>query len=235
MAGGPDGKRAEAADGKRTPSGESVATAKRTATLTPAEKGAKRAAAAKRPTKRASALKTEGTSTSLPAGNVALLLLAVLAVPCVVATVIWPIATFGVTGALVLLTRTFWAGHWLARKRKSRKVRIALRVLSFPFVMVLAAVTVVAWPGIPVAAVAAGVLWLTAGGEWGPDWWQQAAPVTAAGAVFGVLCGAIVGREIERVGAALPLLRREGLRALAVLGGFVAICAAAVRAIALLI
>ncbi|MCA2229903.1 hypothetical protein [Nonomuraea aurantiaca] len=43
------------------------------------------------------------------------------------------------------------------------------------------------------------------------------------------------GREIERVGAHLPDLRREGLRALAVLGGFVALCAAAVRAIALLL
>ncbi|MFC7583009.1 hypothetical protein ACFQYP_03765 [Nonomuraea antimicrobica] len=56
-----------------------------------------------------------------------------------------------------------------------------------------------------------------------------------AGVVFGMLCGGITGREIERIGHRLPELRREGLRALAVLGGFVALCAAAVRAIALLL
>ncbi|WP_256863234.1 hypothetical protein [Microbispora sp. GKU 823] len=57
-------------------------------------------------------------------------------------------------------------------------------------------------------------------------------PVTIAGVAFGVVSGAIIGREIERAGAAIPGLRREGLRALAVLGGFVALCAAAVRAVA---
>ncbi|MEV4083248.1 serine/threonine protein kinase, partial [Nonomuraea fuscirosea] len=77
--------------------------------------------------------------------------------------------------------------------------------------------------------------WATGGGQIDADWWQQAAPVTVAGVVFGMLCGGITGREIERIGQRLPDLRREGLRALAVLGGFVALCAAAVRAIALLL
>lgn len=241
-AGSPDGKRSVAGspDGKRSaagsPEGKRVAGGtEQKAQAATGDKPIKRATTtAKRP-KRTSSLKAEGTTTALPAGNVALLLLAVLAVPCVVATVIWPITTFGVTGALVLLTRTSWAGHWLVRKRKSRKVRVALRVLSFPLVLACTAVTVVVWPGLPVAAVAAGTLWITAGGEFGHDWWQQTAPVTAAGVVFGVLCGGVVGREIERVGAKLPLLRKEGLRALAVLGGFVALCTAAVRAIALLL
>jgi hypothetical protein len=52
---------------------------------------------------------------------------------------------------------------------------------------------------------------------------------------FGVVVGGIVGREVERVGPQLPDLRREGLRALAVLGGFVALCAAAVRAVSLFV
>lgn len=224
---------------KRAVDGKLVAGAKRSGPATgekPLPTGKRVATTTKRPAaKRTAALKAEGATTALPAGNVALLLLAVLAVPCVVATVIWPVATFGVTGALILVTRTFWAGHWLVRKRKSRKMRISLRVLSFPLVLAVTAVTVVVWPGLPVAAVAAGTLWATAGGELGYDWWQQTAPVTAAGVVFGVLCGGIVGREIERVGLALPLLRKEGLRALAVLGGFVALCTAAVRAIALLL
>jgi hypothetical protein len=60
-------------------------------------------------------------------------------------------------------------------------------------------------------------------------------PVTVAGVVFGVVSGGIIGREIERVGAEMPELRREGLRALAVLGGFVALCAAAVRAVSLFV
>jgi hypothetical protein len=56
--------------------------------------------------------------------------------------------------------------------------------------------------------------------------------MAVAGVVFGVVCGGIVGREVERVGGYVPDLRREGLRALSVLGGFVALCAAAVRVLA---
>ena len=61
------------------------------------------------------------------------------------------------------------------------------------------------------------------------------APVAISGVVFGVVCGGILGREIERIGSELVELRKEGLRALAVLGGFVALCSAAVSAIALLV
>ncbi|WP_043634387.1 serine/threonine-protein kinase [Nonomuraea candida] len=175
------------------------------------------------------------SSTTLPAGNGALLLLAVLAVPCVVASVIWPIASIAITTAFVVLTRTLWMSHWMVRKRSSRRTRVALRVLLAPIALAGAAVTAVVWPGVPVAVASGGALWATGGGQIDADWWQQAAPVTVAGVVFGMLCGGITGREIERIGHRLPDLRREGLRALAVLGGFVALCAAAVRAIALLL
>ncbi|MEV4188299.1 hypothetical protein AB0J28_43375 [Streptosporangium canum] len=53
--------------------------------------------------------------------------------------------------------------------------------------------------------------------------------------MFGVVCGGIIGREVERISSVIPELRKEGLRALAVLGGFVALCAAAVRVVALLV
>ncbi|MGV9310250.1 protein kinase domain-containing protein [Nonomuraea sp. NPDC003727] len=198
-------------------------------------KAAARAQARAARVRRAAAAQAEPAPTTLPAGNAALLLLAVLAVPCVVTTVIWPIAGVAITGAFVVLVRTVWTSHWLVRNRTSKRVRVSLRVLLFPFALVFSLVTSAGWPGLPVAAAAGGVLWMVAGGELGPDWWQQPAPVTAAGVVFGVLCGAITGREVERAGAGLPELRKEGLRALAVLGGFVAVCAAAVRAIALLL
>jgi predicted Ser/Thr protein kinase len=175
------------------------------------------------------------SATTLPAGNGALLMLAVLAVPCVVASVIWPIASIAITTAFVVLTRTLWMSHWMVRKRSSRRTRVTLRVLLFPMALAGAAVTAVVWPGVPVAVASGGALWATGGGQIDSDWWQQAAPVTVAGVVFGMLCGGITGREIERIGHRLPDLRREGLRALAVLGGFVALCAAAVRAIALLL
>ncbi|WP_433431586.1 protein kinase domain-containing protein [Nonomuraea sp. CA-141351] len=179
-------------------------------------------------------LKAE-SATTLPAGNGALLLLAVLAVPCVVTSVIWPIASIAITTVFVVLTRTLWMSHWLVRKRSSRRTRVALRVLLFPFTLVGAGATAAVWPGVPVALAAGGALWVTGGGVIDSDWWQQPAPVTVAGVVFGMLCGGFAGREIERIGHRLPDLRREGLRALAVLGGFVALCAAAVRAIALLL
>ncbi|MER6948883.1 protein kinase [Nonomuraea sp. NPDC000554] len=184
---------------------------------------------------RTAANRSDASTTTLPAGNAALLMLAVLAVPCVVASVIWPIATIGITAAFVVLTRTVWMSHWMVKNRTSRRMRVFLRVLLFPGALSGAALTGVVWPGVPVAVAAAGALWLTGGGQISSDWWQQPAPVTAAGVVFGMLCGGITGREIERIGARLPELRREGLRALAVLGGFVALCAAAVRAIALLL
>ncbi|TMR94414.1 serine/threonine protein kinase [Nonomuraea basaltis] len=175
------------------------------------------------------------SSTTLPAGNGALLLLAVLAVPCVVTSVIWPIASIAITTVFVVLTRTLWMSHWLVRNRSARRTRVALRVLLFPLALAGAAATAVVWPGVPVAVASGGALWVTGGGQIETDWWQQPAPVTVAGVVFGMLCGGITGREIERIGGRLPDLRREGLRALAVLGGFVALCAAAVRAIALLL
>ncbi|MEU8357226.1 serine/threonine-protein kinase [Nonomuraea sp. NPDC048882] len=193
-----------------------------------------RAAAVKPQDRRGTGLRAQ-SATTLPAGNGALLLLAVLAVPCVVASVIWPIASIAITTVFVVLTRTLWMGHWMVRKRGSRRTRVTLRVLSFPVALTGAAATAVVWPGVPVAVAAGGALWATGGGQIDADWWQQAAPVTVAGVVFGMLCGGITGREIERIGQRLPDLRREGLRALAVLGGFVALCAAAVRAIALLL
>ncbi|MCK2217900.1 serine/threonine protein kinase [Actinomadura sp. ATCC 31491] len=189
-----------------------------------------RAAAARPQVRR----KSDGPTT-LPAGNGALLLLAVLAVPCVVTSVIWPIASIAITAVFVLLTRTLWMNHWMVRNRTSPRARVALRVLLFPLALVGAAATAVVWPGVPVAVASGGALWVTGGGQIDTDWWQQPAPVTVAGVVFGMLCGGITGREIERIGGRLPELRREGLRALAVLGGFVALCAAAVRAIALLL
>jgi predicted Ser/Thr protein kinase len=192
-------------------------------------------ATSRMPGRRSTKLRSEPSGTTLPAGNTALLLLAVLAVPCVVASVIWPIAGIGITSVFVVLTRTGWMTHWMVRKRASRQVRMVLRVLLFPFTFAAGALTCAVWPGVPVAAAAGAALWAIGGGQIGSDWWQQQAPVTAAGVVFGMLCGGITGREIERVGARLPELRREGLRALAVLGGFVALCAAAVRAIALLL
>ncbi|MEV0632018.1 serine/threonine-protein kinase [Nonomuraea wenchangensis] len=173
--------------------------------------------------------------TTLPAGNGALLLLAVLAVPCVVTSVIWPIASIAITAVFVVLTRTLWMNHWMIRNRGSRRVRMTLRVLLFPLALAGAAATALVWPGLPVAVASGGALWVTGGGQIDTDWWQQPAPVTVAAVVFGMLCGGITGREIERIGGRLPDLRREGLRALAVLGGFVALCAAAVRAIALLL
>ncbi|WP_371784025.1 serine/threonine protein kinase [Streptosporangium subroseum] len=180
-------------------------------------------------------LAAEGRAGPLPAGNAALLLLAVLAVPCVVATVIWPLATFAVTGLFVVLARTVWAGHWLVRKRKSARVRGMLRVVNFPFTFMGALLTALAWPGLPAAGLAGATLWLILGGSLPPDWWLRPAPVAVAGIVFGVVCGGLIGREIERIGSEIPELRKEGLRALAVLGGFVALCSAAVRAIALLV
>ncbi|MEU6789414.1 protein kinase [Nonomuraea angiospora] len=217
--------RTGAADGK-----SALARSKMTA---PRQRAA--AAVRSRPQVRKKAgLRAESTTT-LPAGNGALLMLAVLAVPCVVTSVIWPIASIAITAVFVVLTRTLWMSHWLVRNRSSRRTRVALRVLLFPVALVGAAGTAGVWPGVPVALASGGALWVTGGGVIDSDWWQQPAPVTVAGVVFGMLCGGFAGREIERIGHRLPDLRREGLRALAVLGGFVALCAAAVRAIALLL
>lgn len=177
----------------------------------------------------------QGRAGPLPAGNAALLLLAVLAVPCVVAVVIWPSATFAVTGLFATLARTFWAGHWLVRKRKSAGVRMSLRVLAFPLVFAASLLTALVWPGLPAAALAGLALWLAFGGVLPPEWWLHPAPIVVAGVVFGLVCGGLLGREIERIGTYLVELRKEGLRVLAVLGGFVALCSAAVRAIALLV
>ncbi|MFF4617600.1 serine/threonine-protein kinase [Nonomuraea jabiensis] len=217
--------RTGAADGK-----SALARSKMTA---PRQRAA--AAVRSRPQVRRKAGLRAESATTLPAGNGALLMLAVLAVPCVVTSVIWPIASIAITTVFVVLTRTLWMSHWLVRNRSSRRTRVALRVLLFPVALVGAAATAGVWPGVPVALASGGALWVTGGGVIDSDWWQQPAPVTVAGVVFGMLCGGFAGREIERIGHRLPDLRREGLRALAVLGGFVALCAAAVRAIALLL
>ncbi|GII81071.1 hypothetical protein Sru01_60530 [Sphaerisporangium rufum] len=168
-------------------------------------------------------------ATAAPPGGAVLIVLAMVAVPCVVASVIWPVATLAITSAFCVLARAWWSGHWLVRNRRSSRVRGALRVVSFPVALAGSAVSAVVWPGIPAGAIAASAFWLAAGGHMDAGWWTQPGPMTVAGVVFGVVCGGIVGREIERVGARVPDLRREGLRALSVLGGFVALCAAAVR------
>ncbi|MBX6383284.1 MAG: serine/threonine protein kinase [Microbispora sp.] len=168
----------------------------------------------------------------IPTGNAALIVVALLAVPCVVTSVVYPLATFAITAVFAVVTRAVWTSHWLVRGRRPGRVRAFLRVLVFPFTLAGSLVSAVAWPGLPATAAAFAALWLGSGARLEPEWWSQAVPVTIAGVAFGVVSGAIIGREIERAGAAIPGLRREGLRALAVLGGFVALCAAAVRAVA---
>ncbi|GGK65043.1 hypothetical protein Ppa06_18180 [Planomonospora parontospora subsp. parontospora] len=173
----------------------------------------------------------------LPAGNLTLIVLAVLAVPCVVTSVIWPPATFAVTAVFVVLTRAVWTGHWLVRRHRSAGLRRALRVLGFPLALTGSLLTAAVWPGAPAAGLAGLTLWLAMGGSLPPEWWLQPAPVpvAVAGVVFGVVCGWITGREVERAGSRLPELRREGLRAMVVLGGFAAVCTAAVRVVALVL
>ncbi|MFF4125502.1 protein kinase [Microbispora rosea] len=168
----------------------------------------------------------------IPTGNAALVLVALLAVPCVVASVVYPLATFAITAALAVVIRAVWTSHWLVRSRKPGRARACLRALAFPLTLAGSLLSAVAWPGLPAVAAAFAALWVGSGGRLEPEWWSQPVPVTVAGIAFGVVSGAIIGREIERAGAAIPGLRREGLRALAVLGGFVALCAAAVRAVA---
>ncbi|MFF0250683.1 protein kinase domain-containing protein [Streptosporangium sandarakinum] len=172
----------------------------------------------------------------LPVGSAALLLLAVLAVPCVVSTVIWPLATFAVTVVFTGLARAIWMGHWLVRRCRSARTRGVLRAATFPPTLAVSLVTVLAWPGLPAAGLAGVTLWAILGGELPPEWWLRPGPVAVAGVVFGVVCGWGTGREIERVSSRIPELRdlrRQGLRALTLLGGFVALCATAVRAVAL--
>ncbi|WP_248958910.1 serine/threonine-protein kinase [Sphaerisporangium perillae] len=173
-----------------------------------------------------------GASVSSPPGSAVLIMLAMLAVPCVVASVIWPLATFIITAAFCVLARAWWSGHWLVRNRRSARVRASLRVVSFPVTLAGSVLSAAVWPGLPASAIAASAFWVAAGGSMEGEWWVQPGPMTVAGVVFGVVCGGIVGREVERVGVHVPELRREGLRALSVLGGFVALCAAAVRVLA---
>lgn len=172
-------------------------------------------------------------SVGIPTGNAALTALAVLAVPCVVASVIYPLAAVAITGTFAVVTRAAWVSHWAVRNRRSRRVRGLLRVLIFPPVLLGSLLTFAVWPGLPAASAGFVTLWLTAGTRLEPQWWTQTMPVTIAGVVFGVICGAIIGREVERASGRMPGLRSEGLRALAVLGGFVALCAAAVHAMTL--
>ncbi|MFC4589518.1 serine/threonine-protein kinase [Sphaerisporangium corydalis] len=173
-----------------------------------------------------------GGATASPPGSAVLIVLAMVAVPCVVASVIWPLATFAITAVFCVLARAWWSGHWLVRHRRSSRVRGTLRVVSFPIALAGSALSSVVWPGVPASAIAASAFWVAAGGQMDDGWWAQAGPMTVAGVVFGVVCGGIVGREVERIGIHVPDLRREGLRALSVLGGFVALCAAAVRVLA---
>ncbi|WP_328854753.1 serine/threonine protein kinase [Microbispora hainanensis] len=206
---------------------------------TAAERAARRGGPAARPrrVKAATALATapEGApegALGIPTGNAALVLVALLAVPCVVVSVVYPLATFAITAALAVVIRAVWTSHWLVRRRKPGRARACLRALAFPLTLAGSVLSAVAWPGLPAAAVAFAGLWAISGGRLEPEWWSRPVLVTIAGIAFGVVSGAIIGREIERAGAAIPGLRREGLRALAVLGGFVALCAAAVRAVA---
>nr|WP_281390596.1 protein kinase [Sphaerisporangium rubeum] len=185
--------------------------------------------AERRPALAAEAIAAGATA---PPGSAVLIVLAMLAVPCVVVSVIWPPATFAVTAAFCVLARAWWGGHWLVRNRRSARVRGTLRVVSFPLALSGSALSAAVWPGLPAAAIAASAFWVTAGGQVADAWWTQDGPMTVAGVVFGVVCGGIVGREVERIGGHVPDLRREGLRALSVLGGFVALCAAAVRVLA---
>ena len=172
------------------------------------------------------------TSDAGSGGQAALLLLAVLAVPSVVASVLWAPATFLVTAGSGVLARALWSGHRLLRRRRPGAARVLLRVLTFPVVLAGALVTAVVWPGLPAGASAALSFWLASGLHVPQDWWNLPGPITLAGVVFGIICGGVIGREVERAGRRMPELRKEGLRALAVLGGFVAVCAAAVRAVA---
>lgn len=167
----------------------------------------------------------------IPTGNAALVLVALLAVPCVVTAVIYPPATFVITATFAVVTRAIWTSHWLVRTRRPGRGRTFLRVLLFPLTLSGSALSAVVWPGLPAAAAAFAAIWVGSGANLAPDWWSQVVPVTIAGVAFGVVSGGLVGREIERAGGTIPGLRREGLRALAVLGGFVPLCAAAVRAV----
>ncbi|GIH37862.1 hypothetical protein Mco01_08620 [Microbispora corallina] len=175
------------------------------------------------------------TAIGIPTGSAAMLVLAVIAVPCVVVAVIYPLTAFAITAAFGVVTRAVWTSHWLVRNRRPGRFRGVLRVLTFPVALAGSLVSAVAWPGLPAAAAGFVALWVAAGTRLEPQWWTQAVPVTVAGVAFGVVSGGILGREVERAGAAMPGLRREGLRALAVLGGFVALCAAAVQAVALFV
>ncbi len=234
----PEGHAAEAAEatGGRT-------TRRRTTAETGAARGgaataSRRAASRKSGSRTGTALAAETAADAtpgIPTGNAALVVLALLAVPCVVTSVVYPLAAFAITGVFGVVTRAMWTGHWLVRNRRSQRARGILRTLAFPVTLAGSLVSFVAWPGLPAAAAAFVTLWATAGARLEPEWWTQTVPVTVAGVVFGVVSGGIIGREIERVGAEMPELRREGLRALAVLGGFVALCAAAVRAVSLFV
>ncbi|MFI7035985.1 protein kinase [Microbispora rosea] len=218
--------------GAETPAREPATAAERAA-----RRGGSGSAARPRKARTATALAAapEGApegALGIPTGNAALVLVALLAVPCVVASVVYPLATFAITAALAVVIRAVWTSHWLVRSRKPGRARACLRALAFPLTLTGSLLSAVAWPGLPAVAAAFAALWVGSGGRLEPEWWSQPVPVTVAGIAFGVVSGAIIGREIERAGAAIPGLRREGLRALAVLGGFVALCAAAVRAVA---
>jgi predicted Ser/Thr protein kinase len=169
----------------------------------------------------------------IPTGGTVLLALGLLGVPCVVVSVVEPLATFAISGAFAVVTRAAWVTHWIVRNRRSPRTRGFLGVISYPATLVCSLVTAVVWPGAPAAAAAFLALWLTAGTHLEVHWWTQVAPVTVAGVIFGVVVGGIIGREIERMGTRMPELRREPLRALAVFGGFVALCAGAVQAVSL--
>ncbi|MFD2349890.1 hypothetical protein ACFSTC_11790 [Nonomuraea ferruginea] len=93
-------------------------------------------------------------ATTLPAGNTALLLLAVLAVPCVVASVMWPIASIGITAVFVVLTRALWMSHWMVRNHAEGWLRATMRAVTLPFALSGALASAAVWPGAPVAVAA---------------------------------------------------------------------------------
>ncbi|ADG89158.1 serine/threonine-protein kinase [Thermobispora bispora] len=171
-----------------------------------------------------------------PGGHAALAVLALLAVPGVVVSVIYPLATFAITAASSAVVRALWVGHWLVRRRSSPRTRLVLRALTFPLLLAGSLVTVVCWPGLPAAIAGFATLWAVTGtGQLPPEWWTQVMPVTIAGFAFGAVSALIIGREVERAGASLPALRRTDLRTLALLGGFVALCSLAVQAVSLVV
>src|SRR5690606_36900129 len=158
-------------------------------------------------------------------------LLALLAVPGVAVSVVWAPATFLATAAFGVLARALWSGLALVRGRRPGWGRALLRLVTYPVMLAVSLVPPVVWPGLVAGARAALRLVLGSGRRVPRGWWRRRRPITLAGVLFGIVCGGSFDREVDRAGMRMPGLRRGVLRALALRGGFVAICAAAVRAV----